>query len=63
VSGSLAVEFIFVDRRLVTEALGVPARIIGECYARRRAFTAHRRAISQIHLGSHSTSTDRMVGG
>jgi len=46
VSSLLAVEFIFIGRRLVTEALGVPARIIGECCARRRAFTVYRRAIS-----------------
>jgi len=46
VSSLLTVEFIFVSRRLVTEALGVPARIIGEYYVRRRAFTVHRRAIS-----------------
>jgi len=40
-SSLLTVEFIFISRRLVTKALGVLARIIGECCARRRAFTAY----------------------
>jgi len=35
VSSLLTVEFILISRRLVTKALGVLARIIGECYARR----------------------------
>jgi len=46
VSSLLTVEFIFISRRLVTEGLGVLARIIGKCCARRRAFTIYRRAIS-----------------